>query len=58
MPIAKKTTVKKSLKKRAPSTVIVIESRISAKDTFCPEKVAEANETLRNTKFHDPRLRF
>lgn len=47
---------KKSLKKRTPETVIVIESRVAAKDTLFPEKVARANNILSNTKFHDPSL--
>jgi hypothetical protein len=55
--MAKKKTAWKTLKKRA-STIVVIESRISAKETLFPEKVAEAKKLLRNTKFHDPKLFF
>ena len=55
MPTAKKKTVRKALKKRA-STVVVIESRIAVKDTLFPEKVTEAKKILRNTKFHDPKI--
>jgi hypothetical protein len=57
MPVTKKKTARKTLKKRA-STVVVIESRISAKETLFPEKVAEAKKILRNTKFHDPKMFF
>jgi hypothetical protein len=56
MPIANKKTVRKGLKKSASATVVVIESRIAAKDTLFPEKVAEAKKILRNAKFHDPRF--
>ena len=52
MPLAKKSTSKNLLKKRTSSTVIVIESRIAAKDTLFPEKVAKANKILRNTRFN------
>jgi hypothetical protein len=57
MATTKKNTTRKSLKKRKSSTVVVIESRISAKDTLFPEKVAEAKKTLRHAKIHDPRFR-
>ena len=56
MPIAKKKTTGKIYRKRASSTVVVIESRIAAKETLFPEKVAEAKKVLRNAKFHDPRF--
>jgi hypothetical protein len=56
MSSARKTATKKSLKKRLSSTVVVIESRIAAKDTLFPEKVAKANKILRNTNFRDVKL--
>lgn len=56
MSIAKKKTARKTLKKRVASTVVVTESRISAKDTLFPEKVAAAKKILRNAKFLDPRF--
>jgi len=55
MPVARKNTTRKHLKKRT-QTVIVVESSIAAKDTLFPEKVAKANKILSNTKFHDPKL--
>jgi hypothetical protein len=56
MPIAKKKTARKALKKRVSPTVVVIQSRIAAKDTLFPEKVAKAKKVLRNAKFHDSRF--
>jgi len=56
MPTARKKTAGKTLKKRASSTVFVIESPLSVKDTLFPEKVARAKKTLRNAKFLDPRF--
>jgi hypothetical protein len=56
MSATKKKLFTKLLKKRTTSTVMVFESRIAAKDTLFPEKVAEAKKILRNTKFHDPSL--
>jgi hypothetical protein len=53
MSVAKKNTARKILKKRKAATVVVIESRIAAKDTLFPEKVAKANKILSNTKFLD-----
>jgi len=50
MPADKKNTARKLLKKRNATTIVVIESRIAAKDTFCPEKVARANKILSNTE--------
>ena len=50
MPVDKKNTARRLLQKRKSTTVVVIESRIDAKDTFCPEKVARANKILSNTK--------
>jgi hypothetical protein len=52
MVIAKKKITRKASKKRT-STPAWIEKRIAAKDTLFPEKVAEAKEMLRNTKFPD-----
>lgn len=52
MPLAKKKTSRNLLKKKAASATIVIESRIAAKDTLFPEKVAKANKILKNTKFN------
>ncbi len=53
MSVAKKNTTKKNLRKRSSATVVVIESRIAAKDTLFPEKVARANKILSNTKSLD-----
>jgi hypothetical protein len=50
MPIAKKNTARKKMKKRPSETVVVVESRISAKDTLFPGKVAKANKILSKTK--------
>ena len=50
MPIAKKNTAKKKLKKRPAETVVVVESRIAAKDTLFPAKVAKANKILSKTR--------
>jgi hypothetical protein len=50
MPLAKKRTGKKVLKKRTPSTVVVVRKRIAAKDTLFPEKVARAKEILAHTE--------
>jgi hypothetical protein len=58
MSAAKKKAIRKSLKKRASTTVIVVESRIAAKDTLFPEKVAKANKILRNIDFRDSGLRL
>jgi len=52
----KKKRVVKTLKCRKSSTVVVIESSISAKDTLFPEKVAEAKKILRKVKFVDTRF--
>jgi len=38
---------------RKATTIVVIESRIAAKDTLFPEKVVKANKILSNTKFLD-----
>ena len=56
MSLTKKKTARKALKKKKASTVVVIETIISAEDTLFPEKVARANEILRNATFHDPRF--
>lgn len=54
MSLAKRKISGKALKKRtSPSIVVVVETRISAKDTLFPEKLAKAKRILRNTKFHD-----
>jgi hypothetical protein len=51
MSVARKNAAKKTLKKRASSsTVVVVRTRISAKDTLFPEKVARAKRILSNTK--------
>ncbi len=50
MPIAKKNTAKKKRMKRAAKTIVVVESRIAAKDTLFPKKVAKANKILSKTK--------
>lgn len=50
MPVDKRNTARKLLKKRKATTVVVIESRIAANDTLFPEKVARANKILSNTK--------
>jgi hypothetical protein len=50
MPIAKRNTTKKKRKKRSVDAIIVVESRIAAKDTLFPEKVAKANKILSKTK--------
>ena len=53
----KKKTARKLSKKRTATTVFVIESGISAKDNLFPEKVAEANKILSNTKFNGSKLK-
>ena len=55
MSVTRKNSAIKSLKKRGKDPLIVVESRIAAKDTLFPEKVAKANRILKNTKF-DPSL--
>jgi hypothetical protein len=55
MSIAKKKTAGKVLKKKTP-TVVVMESRMSAKDTLFPKKVAEAKKILRKARFYDSRF--
>jgi|HubBroStandDraft_5_1064220.scaffolds.fasta_scaffold2345432_2 hypothetical protein len=50
MPIAKKNTAKNKRMKRPGETVVVVESRIAAKDTLFPAKVAKANKILGKTK--------
>jgi hypothetical protein len=51
MSVARKNTTKKALKKRtSSSTVVVVRTRISAKDTLFPEKVARAKRILSNTQ--------
>jgi hypothetical protein len=52
MSIEKKNTVKKiSSKATSSATTVVIKTRIAAKDTLFPEKVARAKKILSNTKF-------
>jgi len=53
--VVKKKNIRKALKKKR-EIVVVIERHIDAKDTLFPEKLAKANEILRNTKFRDSRL--
>ena len=48
MPAPKKKINKRSLKKR--DNVVIIRTEISPKDTLFPEKLAKANEILRNCK--------
>jgi hypothetical protein len=51
MPLTRKNTAKKTRKKRiSPSTVVAVRTRISAKDTLFPEKVARAKRILSNTQ--------
>jgi len=51
MPVIKKNTANKTLKKRTSSpTVVVVKTRISAKDTLFPEKVARAKRILSHTR--------
>jgi hypothetical protein len=51
MPVTKKNTAKKHLKKRvSSSTVVVVRSRISAKDNLFPQKVERARKILSNTQ--------
>ena len=54
MPIVKKKTAKKALKKRSFSGV-VIPDRLYSDEPLFPEKVAKANETLRDLEI-DPNL--
>jgi hypothetical protein len=49
-PFARKNTAKKKRKKRPSETVVVVESRIAAKDALFPGKVAKANKILSKTK--------
>jgi hypothetical protein len=51
MTVTKKTAAKKPLRKRASSSaVVVVRTRISAKDSLFPEKVARAKRILGNTQ--------
>jgi len=51
MPLARKNTSKKTIKKRTPSsTTVVVKARISAKDTLFSEKVTAAKKILHNTQ--------
>ena len=53
MPIVRKNTRKKRLKKRPVETVIIIQETIKAEDTLFPEKVAKMNEIMKNIKLPD-----
>jgi hypothetical protein len=53
MSTAKKKKLRKDLKKRKVTTVIVTQHLIDAKDTLFPEKVAKANEMLKNIKIDE-----
>jgi hypothetical protein len=48
--------VRKTLKKKRSTTVVVIKTPIAAKDTLFPEKVEASKELLRNAEFLDPRF--
>ena len=48
MPLARKNTRKRRLKKRTGETIIIIQEHIKAEDTLFPEKVARGNEILKN----------
>lgn len=48
MPLARKNTRKRRLKKRTAETIIIIKEEIKAEDTLFPEKVAKMNELLTN----------
>jgi hypothetical protein len=54
MPLPKKKVAQKLGKS---NTVVVIRTRIAAKDTLFPEKVAKAKKILRNAEFLDSRFR-
>ncbi len=56
MPIIRKKTARKPLKKRKSSTVVVIVREIGSEDTLFPEKVANANKMLSKVKNRDPRF--
>ena len=56
MAVTKKNHIGKPQKIKM-GNVMVTYQEIDAKDTLFPEKLAEANEILRNTKFNDPILR-
>lgn len=56
MPIIRKKTARKPLKKRKSSTVVVIVREIAPEDTLFPEKVANANKMLSKVKNRDARF--
>jgi len=56
MSVSKKKAALNTLKKRQSTTVVVLESRIAAKDTLFPEKVAQAKKILRKATCFDPRF--
>ena len=51
MPLTKKKTPGKHLKKSASSSTVVVKTRIPAKATLFPDKVASAKKILSNTQF-------
>jgi|HubBroStandDraft_5_1064220.scaffolds.fasta_scaffold539656_2 hypothetical protein len=56
MSTTQKKRVRKTLKKKRSTTVVVIKTPIAAKDTLFPEKVEAAKELLRTAEFLDPRF--
>lgn len=58
MPATKNKPLKNTSRKRTPKAKTFESRSISAKETLFPEKVAEAKDILRNTKFHDPDIFF
>jgi hypothetical protein len=53
MLLTRKKATKKRLKRRKVETVIIIQETINAEDTLFPEKVARANEIMKNVKLPD-----
>ena len=52
MAVVSKKNIRKSKNKKIDSlTVVVVKTKIAAKDTLFPEKVARAKEVLSKTKF-------
>jgi hypothetical protein len=56
MPIGKKNTARKRLKKSTQTLIDTAERHLAGKEILFPEKVARANGILSKTKFHDPRF--
>jgi hypothetical protein len=56
MSTTQKKRVRKTLKKKRSTTVVVIKTPIAAKDTLFPGKVEATKELLRNAEFLDPRF--